>query len=389
MSLAEALKGAKLRQPTGPVWAGPESHSNNGGITFSLLSRFLSCRERFRVYVTDGWAPANNFNHHLEYGNMWHLCEEVFAKTNSVDAALKALSKYVQALAARHKHSAEAVDKWHNVCAVQFPVYAAFWKDHKDVKDRTPMFQEEMFRIPYKLPSGKVVYLRGKMDSTDLIGKGRAAEVWLQENKSTGNPDQQKLQRRLTFDLQTMMYVTALGAWKKQLVGKAESSLSVGEKLLVGHKIGGVRYNVIRRPLSGGKGTIVQHKPTQKNPAGESKSSYYKRLSDIISESSSEFFMRWNVRVHETDTDRFRARCLDPILETLCVWYDVCVKKQMTHVSAFGLEAMMNWQHPFGVRNIIDEGGSTDLDEYLETGSTVGLQRVETLFPELEPVPVT
>lgn len=33
--------------------------------------------------------------------------------------------------------------------------------------------------------------------------------------------------------------------------------------------------------------------------------------------------------------------------------------------------------------NVLDEGGHSDLDEYLATGSTVGLRRVTDLFPEL------
>jgi hypothetical protein len=44
----------------------------------------------------------------------------------------------------------------------------------------------------------------------------------------------------------------------------------------------------------------------------------------------------------------------------------------------------MHWRHPYGVFDALNEGGSSDLDEYLETGSTVGLERASTLFPELE-----
>ena len=35
------------------------------------------------------------------------------------------------------------------------------------------------------------------------------------------------------------------------------------------------------------------------------------------------------------------------------------------------------------VYNVLDEGGSSDLDAYLESGSEAGLQRIENLFPEL------
>ena len=43
----------------------------------------------------------------------------------------------------------------------------------------------------------------------------------------------------------------------------------------------------------------------------------------------------------------------------------------------------IHWQHPFGCTNTVDEYGQTDVDNYLRTGSTVGLVRREKLFEEL------
>jgi hypothetical protein len=60
---------AKLSKP---LWSGPDGEGPNGGITFSLLSRFLVCRERFRLHALEGWRTQDGFNHRLEYGNMWH-----------------------------------------------------------------------------------------------------------------------------------------------------------------------------------------------------------------------------------------------------------------------------------------------------------------------------
>ena len=53
-----------------PLWEGPAGTGPNGGITFSLLSRFLVCRERFRVHAVLGLRPADDFNHRLEFGSM-------------------------------------------------------------------------------------------------------------------------------------------------------------------------------------------------------------------------------------------------------------------------------------------------------------------------------
>ena len=79
--------------------------------------------------------------------------------------------------------------------------------------------------------------MRGKWDSVDYIGK----RVYLQENKTKGDIDEQAIRHNLHFDLQTMLYMTAL------------------TEELEPQKIAGVRYNVIRRPLSGGKGSIRPH----------------------------------------------------------------------------------------------------------------------------------
>ena len=388
MSLADRLKGIKvpttIKSDSGasPVWDGPEANTKNGGITFSLISRFLTCRERFRLYASEGLRPAKQFNHRVEYGNMWHACAEAQLAKKPWKVALH---DYAQMLLRSHKTEAEAIDKWQNVCAVQFPLYDKYWSEHPDVASRIPLFQERVFNVPYRLPSGRLVYLRGKKDGIDLVDSGRASKmIYLYEHKTKSDINEQKVHRQLKFDMQTMMYLVALRKWKGQLAAAPKGSLDKASKVIVDHKIGGVIYNVVRRPLSGGKGTIVQHKPSKSNPMGETKSSYYKRLSGIIEESSDYFFMRWKVDVTEFDIDRFENRTLIPLLETICVWYDTAVKKLDIHIPPYQLVRMMNWQHPFGVVNYIDESGYSDMDEFLDNGSEVGLERESDLFPELE-----
>ena len=132
--------------------------------------------------------------------------------------------------------------------------------------------------------------------------------------------------------------------------------------------------------------------PTKGNPAGERKEEFYGRLAGIIRDSPSEYFMRWKVEVTPGDVARFRRECLDPILEQLCDWWD-WIKG---HADPFDNDAIYNgdirdgaggrihWRHPFGVWNPMDSGAESDLDEYLSSGSEVGLQRVNELFPELK-----
>jgi|SRR5581483_10006149 len=369
MSLADEIKAAKpTPKPSSPVWKGPEED----GITFSLLCRFLSCRERFRITVVEGFKPEPVFNHKIEYGSMWHACEEVIAKYNANigDADwIGSLVKYTQGLCKTYPLSQQEIFHWHSVCLTQFPLYYEFWRKNEHTVGRTPVLQEKVFNVQYKLPSGRLVRLRGKFDSVDLV----ADKLWLQENKSKGDIKEDKIRRQLKFDLQTMLYLVALEEYMET------SFWQRSNKAWRSKEIAGVRYNVVKRPLSGGEGTIRQHKPSKSNPKGESKAEFYHRLSGIIKEAAPSYFMRWVVPISKEDITKFKNQCLNPILENLCGWWE--------HVTT-GRNSLadlmpMNWRHPFGVYNVLDEGGSTDLDNYLETGSTVGLRRVENLFPEL------
>lgn len=402
MTLKDRLRGVEtdITRKRVPLWEGPCGQGPNGGITFSLLNKFLNCRERFRVITVEGLRAPDAFNHRPEYGNMWHLCEETLGKHGDNKRGRQeveiALTEYCRALAAKYPLQAEEVDKWYNVCKIQFPIYVEYWKKHPDETERKSLLQEKVFDVPYTLPSGRVVRLRGKWDGVDLIGKGNNASLFLFEHKTKGEIDPLAMRRQLSFDCQTMLYLVALTHfdWTKEFdVMKSSSPLSIWS----GHGgIGGVRYNVIRRPLSGGKGSIVRHKAKGNKPA-ETKAAYYSRLGDIIRSEPDYFFYRWRVGILPQDINRFRQRFLDPVLENLCMWWEnqeYCLK---TNQDPFGpiivdgalgeqehVAQYLHWQHPFGCVNTLDEYGHSDLDAFLENGTEAGLVRANSLFGELQ-----
>jgi hypothetical protein len=399
-----AMSSRFPRRPKTPVWQGPEKD----GITFSLLAKFLVCRERFRLYVIEGLRPADDFSHRIEFGNMWHVCEEGLAAGDfsQPDFAelmpyYQPLKKYAQSLAKKYPLSQEQIDHWYRICQIEFPVYVKYWSSHEDMTSRTPLLQEQVFDVPYSLPSGRTVRLRGKWDSVDLIGTGSNAGIWLMENKTKGDVDEQQLRRQLKFDLQTMMYVVALLTERND-----------GKGWGAGAKVKGVRYNVVRR-WGSGKGAVVRHKATEGakcpkckgsgyataftsplcpkcNGRGriggkpeETKEDYYARIKAIIEGNPEEYFWRWNVEVSEKDVLRFRRECLDPLLEAVCQWYDlVCTNggKSPYDEPTQGLHYRM----PFGITSGLLDGGETELDRFLADGNEVGLRRVDDLFPELK-----
>lgn len=354
-----------------PVWNGPEGDGQKGGITQSMLSRWLCCRERFRLRVVEGLTTADMFNHRMEYGQMWHTCEEAHAANKPIGNSLK---DYAQQLCRRYPLQQEQVQHWYNVCKTQFPFYIQYWAKHPDVKDRTPLLQEQVFDVPYKLPSGRVVRLRGKWDSVDLIGKGKSAAVYLQENKSKGDIVEEQLKRQLGFDLQTFFYLIAL------LVG-GRSGVVIHPAIAPNASIKGIRYNVIRRPLSGGKGSIRKHQPTKSNPAGETDEEFYARLGEVIMEDPPYWFMRWRVEVTSQDVERFKHEFLDNVLEELCNWWD-WIDSPAGRKDPFA--DSIHFRLPYGIWNPLTENGSSEVDEYLFSGSMVGLQQGSKLFRELE-----
>jgi hypothetical protein len=292
---------------------------------------------------------------------MWHLCEEHMHEGSAWQGLLAA---YCQHLCETNPTQQEMIDHWYRVCKVQFPVYLKYWKGHKEVQGFKPLLQEMTFAVPYTLPSNRIVKLRGKWDSVDMTKVNKKTELYLQENKTKGDINEQKIVRQLSMDLQTMIYLVTLKQVGKQLNLPIEY-------------LRGVRYNVIRRPLSGGRHSITRHKPTAKNPQGESKDAFYTRLGEEIQSEPEFFFIRHTVEVSNSDILTFRERVLNPILEQLCNWWeDIQAYENPFH-------SHNHWQTPFGIGGVLDEYGS-DLDEYLISGSMSGLQRITNLFPELQ-----
>ena len=255
-----AARKSVAADKAGPLWKGPEVD----GITFSMLNRFLTCRERFRVQYVEGWRTQDEFNHRIEYGNMWHVCEEAMAEyaESMPDYRIWGgrLKRYVKDLCVKYPTQQEQIAHWMNVCKVQFPIYVRYWSKHRDMTNRSPLLQEHVFDVPYKLPSGRTVRLRGRWDSVDHVSlpkmearkhyrqfpeDGSVEGIWIQENKTKSDIDVNALARQMTNDLQSMIYVVALEEWMNE---HCQDDPGIAEQF--SGKLLGVRYNVVRRPLS-------------------------------------------------------------------------------------------------------------------------------------------
>ena len=376
----------QVRRRSTPLWEGPSSDGPQGGVTFSLLSYYLACKERFRIKVMEGLKPADTFNHRLEFGSMFHICEQYHApgklkgrRTHASPDWRDKLHEYAESLMRRYPLQQQEVQHWYNVCAVQFPIYAEHWEKHPD--EAKPAFREQRFQTEYKLSSGRKVFLRGKWDGVDYID----GKAYLFEHKTKGDVVEAQIKRQLTFDLQTMLYLIALNAENDNHADQW--------KLLC--PLGGLRYNIVRRPLSGGKHTITRHKSTKSKPE-ETHEEFYERLGGLIKDNPDHFFIRFRSEVSESDRTKFRHECLDPVLENLCddyEWWQNCYGIRADHYNnalrakMFRHHAQRHFRMPFGVYSPLQEGRPTDLDSYLQDGTTVGLRMCDDLFPELKDGP--
>jgi hypothetical protein len=358
-----------------PAWRGPDID----GVTQSILCDYMCCRERFRVTMVEGLVPFDRFNVAIEFGHMWHICEEYHAGNRDW---VKPLTMYAAELSQKYRTEQSHVLKWYNVVKLYFPIYVDYWQHQSDEQNRVPLMQEYCFKINYELPSKRWVNLRGKMDGVDYIdGLG----IFLQENKTKSKIDVEGIGRQLLNDMQVMTYLIALDEYKKDK-GPSSDNPYMWEK-----PIAGVRYNVVRRPLSGGRGSIRPHKARGNKP-GESMDEFYERLTTVIEDDADYYFSRWQCLVSEQDIVRFKEQTFHPVIENLCddyEWWSYCHKAKHNHYDydkravVFPEHRNRHFRLPYGPYNVVLQGGFSEVDDYLNDGSRIGLRTCTNFFPEL------
>ena len=177
------------------------------------------------------------------------------------------------------------------------------------------------------------------------------------DRQATSDIDKAEYKEQLKDDFQTQLYLVAL--------------LQMDE--YKEHKLGGTLYNVIRRPLSGGKHSIRQKQK-------QSEREFYEELDGRFRDNKEDFFFRWKVPISRSELQQFEERTLKPILHEVCNWYDLMLDRHNNNESPFGPG---HWQTPHGVYDPLERAGKSEVDDFVLFGDTSGLERFEDLFPEL------
>lgn len=315
------------------------------GISYSLLCKFRNCRERFRISTVEGLKPSERRDA-MEFGTIFHKALEFTAQGKTTSQVITQLLKF-------YKNSSVDPMLVKQSC-ILVPHYNKYYatEKHKYVA------QEEVFDVPYKsVTTGRMIRIRGRRDEMFI----RNGALWLQENKTKTRIDEDKILKTLPFDLQTMLYVWSMTHDYK------------------GKKIGGVLYNVIRRP-------------GQKQGAKETDNEYLQRINDEVAQDienslskdcMSHYFKRYETELSPSDITNFYNRMLVPLLENVVIWWESIKSNPFNPwVDEQGKINPHHYQNPFGIYDPMTIG-TGDYFDYVINGSELGLERVETCFPEL------
>lgn len=337
------------------------------GLSYTLISKFCNCRERFRLYSVLGMREKQSGSRQetMDWGSYFHKMLELHAKKpeRSADSIIRSASRSISL-------SKEARDK----ANLMFRAYLWWYTESK----YTYYDAEIEFRIPYILPNGRKIYLVGKTD--ELLWNPREKvqrSLWVQENKTMEKIQETKIEANVIHDLQSMMYVVCMG-------------------LLTKKPITGIVYNVIRQPtqvpsrVDMNKAELEKWK--QKHPKSTAKTRQetwpecLDRIDADIEKRPGHYFKRWEIPLTQAYIDEWRRTTFDPLLTQICMWWDSVKHDPFSPWTLEnGERNPHHFQRPFGVFDPMTLGKG-DYFDYITRGLTVDVTVGNPPFEELPSV---
>lgn len=331
------------------LWCGPYDDGPEGGITCTMLRRFEICPHRFWLRYAAGMEDLDEFNHKMEFGNLFHAGLEADQKVEK-----QAIFDYAALLNRRFPKDHGDILYWASWAAVLLPIYRAFWQPHD--RDRKYTLYEHVFAEQYQLPDGRSVLLRGKLDAVFEQLKSGLRSTVLQENKTKGDVDEYFLLKTLDFEQQTGVYMLAL----RQMHTTSQQW---------------VLYNVIRRPLSGTSNPKRRQKEAAAAFINRCVYEYDGTARGYpITANLEHWFKRWDVKLE--DLSAFESEYLIPALTRLCDWYD-----SLPDGLGDPFQSKLHYRRPWGY---FDPASHVRGEFFEHLTSGIRMPRAETCFPELK-----
>jgi hypothetical protein len=193
----------QITKPDKPAWAGPFK----GGLTQSIINRFLDCPFRFYLYAVLGLEDPENINPNLMWGSICHRGLEYLLSTNvpvaEFDDATKAdLLQTLKNYTTKEYPQAPASFPYsaYEMCLL----YDDTYKQTDDFKAEVKFSATTHPLASHTTARGNQVTFRGKLD-----GEGH---VRMAEHKCVGysDPQQSRLETPEDLQLNLYMYITGI-----------------------------------------------------------------------------------------------------------------------------------------------------------------------------------
>lgn len=273
------------------------------GVTFSLLSTFLECRQKARLFLR-GWS-AGYSGFHLVMGSVLHFVlqrvyddfrqghrtgpptrKDVMDILDELDDSWKATH--------RPPHP-KALEVWEEVmmkAEAILPAYFEYWAD-EDFKQTTWLEVEETFKLDWKVTTKKGVtlstFLRGRIDGAYTLPKSKKKTApRLFETKGRSHVDEGMLVDTMPHERQINTYLSVL----RRKTGKVPATAML---------------NIIRKPLL-------------RQKQGEDWSGFKKRIEADVRSRMDWYFIRMEMAVSEQDINRSEEDLNDLISDFLLWW---------------------------------------------------------------------
>jgi len=284
-------------------WRGPI----DGGITQSLLSKYLQDPFSFVLYYGLGLEEPSQLNQNLIWGNMFHTLLEVTLQWPELYRDLSDEQKATVQQVLKEEESKYLSIDMTTIYSVQ-----EMMKLYDDrYKSLYTILTEQQFKLPYRTKNFPIS-LMGKIDGAGArngnttsdypMGLSNSEQYILVEHKCKGRHDKLQHRQEIHTDLQLNLYLHAM-----ELAGKPCTH---------------VVYDILRIP------EVQWNCPARQ--AGERHKFYIERLYNNCTPykeypvaRNKIFWVDQHIFYHPQEkVTRYRKEVLDPIIDSLCYMYE-------------------------------------------------------------------